>query len=58
MDKYECIACGYIYDPAIGDPTAGIEPGTSFEDLPEDWVCPDCGAGKDKTTCVTRSFLS
>ncbi|HBO34065.1 MAG TPA: rubredoxin [Anaerolineaceae bacterium] len=48
MEKYECIACGYIYDPAIGDPTAGIEPGTSFEDLPEDWVCPDCGVGKDQ----------
>ena len=48
MDKYECIACGYIYDPAIGDPTAGIEPGTLFEDLPEDWVCPDCGVGKDQ----------
>jgi len=48
MDKYECIACGYIYDPAIGDPSAGIEPGTSFDDLPEDWVCPDCGVGKDQ----------
>jgi rubredoxin len=48
MEKYECIACGYIYDPAIGDPTTGIEPGTSFEDLPEDWVCPDCGVGKDQ----------
>ena len=48
MDKYECIACGYIYDPEVGDPTAGIEPGTSFEDLPEDWVCPDCGVGKDQ----------
>jgi len=44
MDKYECIACGYIYDPAIGDPSTGIEPGTSFDDLPEDWVCPDCWA--------------
>ena len=48
MDKYECIACGYIYDPEIGDPTAGIEPVTSFDDLPEDWVCPDCGVGKDQ----------
>jgi len=48
MNKYECIACGYIYDPAIGDPSAGIEPGTPFEDLPEDWVCPDCGVGKDQ----------
>jgi len=48
MDKYECIACGYIYDPEIGDPTAGILPGTSFDDLPEDWVCPDCGVSKDQ----------
>ncbi len=48
MDKYECIACGYIYDPEIGDPSADIAPGTAFEDLPEDWVCPDCGVGKDQ----------
>ncbi len=48
MDKYECIACGYIYDPELGDPTQDIAPGTSFEDLPEDWVCPDCGVGKDQ----------
>lgn len=48
MDKYECIACGYIYNPEIGDPEAGIAPGTPFEDLPEDWVCPDCGVGKDQ----------
>ena len=46
MDKYECIVCGYIYDPAVGDPDNGIEPGTSFEDLPDDWVCPDCGVDK------------
>jgi rubredoxin len=48
MDKYECIACGYIYDPEIGDPDNGIAPGTAFEDLPDDWVCPDCGVGKDE----------
>lgn len=47
MDKWECLVCGYIYDPAEGDPDAGIEPGTAFEALPDDWVCPDCGAGKD-----------
>jgi rubredoxin len=47
MDKWLCTVCGYIYDPEVGDPDAGIEPGTSFEDLPEDWVCPDCGVGKD-----------
>lgn len=47
MKKWECIACGYIYDPAQGDPDAGIPSGTPFEDLPDDWVCPDCGAGKE-----------
>jgi rubredoxin len=47
MASYECLVCGYIYDPAEGDPDAGIEPGTAFEDLPDDWVCPECGAGKD-----------
>lgn len=48
MEKYECIVCGYIYDPAKGDPDNGIAPGTTFEDLPEDWVCPDCGVGKSE----------
>jgi len=47
MDRWECLVCGYIYDPAAGDREAGIQPGTAFEDLPEDWVCPECGAGKD-----------
>jgi len=47
MKKYECEDCGYIYDPEIGDEENGIAPGTSFEDLPEDWVCPDCGAPKE-----------
>ena len=46
MDKYRCTACGYIYDPEEGDPEHGYEPGTAFEDLPEDWVCPSCGAPK------------
>lgn len=46
MQKYECTVCGYIYDPAVGDEDSGIEPGTSFEALPEDWVCPLCGAEK------------
>lgn len=44
---YKCMACGYIYDPEIGDPDSGIAPGTKFEDIPEDWVCPLCGVGKD-----------
>jgi rubredoxin len=47
MDKWECLVCGYVYDPAEGDPDNGIEPGTPFEALPNDWLCPDCGAGKD-----------
>jgi len=47
MDKYVCTVCGYVYDPSVGDSDGGIEAGTSFEDLPEDWVCPVCGVGKD-----------
>jgi rubredoxin len=46
MDKWVCTVCGYVYDPEVGDPEAGIEPGTAFEDLPEDWACPLCGAAK------------
>ena len=46
MKKYICNVCGYEYDPAKGDPDSGIAPGTAFEDLPEDWVCPLCGASK------------
>ncbi|MBW1806525.1 MAG: rubredoxin [Deltaproteobacteria bacterium] len=48
MDKYECTVCGYIYDPDDGDPDNNIEPGTTFEDIPDDWVCPVCGATKDQ----------
>lgn len=44
--KYRCIICSHIYDPAEGDPEAGIAPGTAFEDSPDTWVCPDCGASK------------
>ena len=47
MDKWRCIACGYIYDPAKGDDDGGIDPGTVFKDLPDDWQCPVCGVGKD-----------
>lgn len=46
MDKYTCSVCGYVYDPANGDPDNGVSPGTAFEDLPDDWVCPVCGADK------------
>ena len=45
--KWRCMVCGYIYDPEVGDPDSGVCPGTSFEELPEDWVCPICGASKD-----------
>jgi flavin reductase (DIM6/NTAB) family NADH-FMN oxidoreductase RutF/rubredoxin len=48
MQNYVCEVCGYVYDPEQGDPDNGIEPGTTFEDLPDDWVCPVCGAGKDQ----------
>lgn len=47
MDRWECTVCGYIYDPEEGDPVGDIDPGTPFEDLPDDWVCPQCGATKD-----------
>ena len=46
MQKYRCTVCGYIYDPATGDPDSGIMPGTTFEKLPDNWVCPVCGADK------------
>ena len=48
MKKYKCLMCGYVYDPAAGDPDNNVEPGTAFEDLPDDWVCPECGVGKDE----------
>ena len=47
MDKYVCELCGYVYDPTVGDPDNGIAPGTEFDELPEDWVCPLCGATKE-----------
>jgi rubredoxin len=48
MEKYKCTICGYIYDPAEGDPSDGIAPGTPFGKLPNDYICPVCGAGKDE----------
>ncbi len=47
MDKYVCSLCGYVYDPEQGDPDNGVDPGTKWEDLPDDWECPVCGASKD-----------
>jgi len=48
LEKWRCTICGYIYDPANGDPDSGVPAGTSFEKLPESWVCPICGAPKDQ----------
>lgn len=48
MKKYTCSICGDVYDEAVGDPDNGIAPGTKWEDVPDDWVCPECGAGKDQ----------
>lgn len=47
MTKYVCTICAHVYDPAVGDPEAGIAPGTAWEDVPDDYVCPTCGVGKD-----------
>jgi rubredoxin len=46
MKKYTCLVCGYVYDPAKGDPDNGVQPGTPFESLPATWVCPVCGSPK------------
>lgn len=52
MNKYECTICGHIYDEAEGDPDGGVAPGTKWEDVPEDWVCPICGAPKSDYVAV------
>lgn len=48
MSRYKCTICGYVYDPAVGDEDNGVAPGTAFEDLPDDWTCPECGASQDQ----------
>lgn len=48
MKKYVCVVCGYVYDPTEGDPDNGVAPGTSWEGVPEEWLCPLCGVGKDQ----------
>ncbi len=53
MEEWECSVCGYIYDPVVGDPDGGIAPGTAFKDIPNDWVCPQCGASIDMFDKVT-----
>ena len=52
MKKYMCDVCGYVYDPAAGDPDGGIAPGTAFEAIPDTWVCPVCGAAKKQFSAV------
>ena len=52
MKKYACNICSYVYDPAQGDPDNGVPPGTAWDDVPEDWVCPECGVGKDQFTAI------
>ncbi|MBM3146365.1 MAG: rubredoxin [Actinobacteria bacterium] len=47
MQRWICTVCDYIYDPEVGDPDNGVDPGTAWDDLPDDWVCPDCGVEKD-----------
>jgi rubredoxin len=47
MERWKCVVCGYIYDPELGDPDSGVAPGTAFENLPDEWTCPVCGATKD-----------
>ncbi len=48
MAKWECEICGYLYDEELGDPDHGLAPGTRWQDVPDDWLCPDCGVGKDQ----------
>ena len=52
MKKYQCDACSYVYDPQLGDPDNDVAPGTAFQDIPDDWVCPDCGADKSQFSPV------
>ncbi len=56
MDKWECSICGYVYDPEVGDPDGNIPPNTPFEKLPDGWVCPVCGATKDKFEKIGGGF--
>lgn len=55
MDKYICTVCGYVYDPEQGDPDNGVKPGTKWEDVPDDWECPVCGASKDEFELQQRA---
>ena len=55
MEKYICDICGYVYDPTAGDPNNGVDVGVSFEDIPDTWLCPECGVGKDHFSLVEGS---
>jgi rubredoxin len=48
VKKYRCMVCGYVYEPGAGDPDSGVAPNTPFDELPDDWICPICGASKDQ----------
>ena len=52
MKRWVCVMCGYIYDPIEGDPDSGIEPGTAWDDIPDDWYCPLCYVGKEDFDCI------
>lgn len=52
MQKYQCTICGYVYDPEEGDPESGIQPGTAFEDIEDDWYCPVCGVSKSEFEAI------
>jgi rubredoxin len=52
MQKWECAICGYVYDEALGDPDHDLAPGTRWDDVPDDWVCPDCGAAKSEFNMI------
>ena len=52
MNRYQCLTCGYVYEEALGDPVTGIRPGTRWEDVPDDWVCPECGTPKSEFDMV------
>ena len=56
MNKYVCTVCGYIYDPAVGDPANDVLPGIQFEELPEEWVCPVCGASQSEFKQLPLEF--
>lgn len=58
MEKWICEVCGFVYDPAEGDPDNNVAPGTKFEDLPDDWVCPVCGAAKENFAREAQSLLN